>query len=175
LKKFDKQCKECGKDFIAMNVQRLFCSNACSVKNSKKNNPKIYQHTCKNCGKDFENNIKKTQFCSLSCAGKKKNSDGTGIMFKCRQCGNEFKQKHKRHFFCSNNCKSKFNDKTLTRIKVNCSNCNKEIERFERLLKTQKISFVLKIVNIGLEKKLQMIPEFVSIVRMNFLVKKETN
>jgi very-short-patch-repair endonuclease len=112
-----------------MNVQKVFCSNACRVRNSKKNNLKDHNHICEQCGISFVNQIKKTRFCSHICTGVYKNSKGTGKYFNCKECNKKFKQKHGRHFFCSNRCKSLFGIKNTEKVTVACSNCGCDIIR----------------------------------------------
>ncbi len=126
-KKFEKNCKECGNIFIAMNVRALFCSNHCKVKNSKKNNIKEYKKKCVCCEKEFISNSNKVKFCSMSCSASYKNNNGEKYSF-CKTCGIKFKQKHARNIYCSRACKEKNNGLIKTKFKP-CSNCGTNVYR----------------------------------------------
>jgi len=126
---FRKTCKECGKNFGAKNVRKLFCSGACKTKNSKKNNIREYAHTCVECKGEFISNSKTTKFCSFSCVGKHKNKIGTGTKANCRSCKKEFRKKHSKHFFCSSKCKGSYGHSHAKKELLKCTYCEKKFER----------------------------------------------
>jgi G:T-mismatch repair DNA endonuclease (very short patch repair protein) len=144
MKTFERNCKICGTFFIARNVRKMFCSNACRVKSSENNDKRLYRIKCKNCKEYFMSKNKKVKFCSTSCSATNKNKIGNGKIFECKNCRKTFNQKHKRHYFCSSECKKKYNYSLSEKIKVKCSNCEKEIERNKNASKNNKNFFCSK-------------------------------
>lgn len=129
-KTFEKTCKECGKKFTAMNVQKTFCSNACKTRDWKRRNPMNYLHRCEWCKKEFTSEFKKSRFCSHKCAGFWKHDESNLKKSFCIVCGKEFLAHHIKNKYCSSSCKQK-NARKESTIIVHCSNCNKEYKRYK--------------------------------------------
>lgn len=72
--KVNKQCQNCGKDFLAdtREINRgnaKYCSLQCAGFKSKSfMNP--YNLVCKHCGRDFKSTIKTAKYCSTVCKQK---------------------------------------------------------------------------------------------------------
>lgn len=65
------KCANCGKEYVAKNVQGKFCSGKCKSAWRRKKHLDDVKRKCDYCGKEFTTNkYKRAKFCSKSCARK---------------------------------------------------------------------------------------------------------
>lgn len=114
----DRQCRSCGKDFIAFKSNRQFCSAPCQQKGWR-DGEKLFRlkevHFCKRCNTEFETHDKRKTFCSSDCKVKFYNEarpTTKALQRECPQCHKMFVPMQKRgvgKIYCSPSCKRKFN------------------------------------------------------------------
>lgn len=118
-------CIVCGKEYIQLHKNHLYCSEECK-KEYKKMNPLMYSYTCDCCGKTFETKYKSKsihKFCSKECYSQYSHNASIKIR-KCEFCGAEYEAKNKTQRFCSMKCQSSWQSKYLVGKSSNTYNHN---------------------------------------------------
>ena len=70
VRRTNKTCDACGKEFMGIATQR-FCSNACKSRWRRANGVDNIKKTCPICGREFySNKFSQSETCSRSCANK---------------------------------------------------------------------------------------------------------
>lgn len=60
---YKKKCKNCGKEFLTKNKQKVFCSQKC-----RKSFYETVEKKCLFCGKTFSTHRKNQKYCSIKCS-----------------------------------------------------------------------------------------------------------
>jgi len=79
--RYERVCKQCGKEFIAHHIDKIYCSSHCRntayhIKQGHitNTNPDPYYRKCVVCGKEFETYIERKKCCSKECSRKYHNT-----------------------------------------------------------------------------------------------------
>lgn len=102
-----RNCKNCGKEFLAATDNRLYCDYKCRYDSRDK--PQTYDRECDGCGKEFTTGYKRQSYCSRDCrleCNRQKAADVAreyrGEIDNCLSCGNMITGNGKK--YCSNSC-----------------------------------------------------------------------
>lgn len=131
-----KKCLYCGKEFVAKQKNRKWCSVRCHdivyrmSKGIKTNtNATPYIKICTECGKEFETFRDATVTCSHECSMKRKRSHKEKITKKCVICGVEFETNNESLKTCGSKDCIYENKKKSSRIRNYRERERKKIER----------------------------------------------
>ena len=124
-------CRVCGREFIAKDPRKMYCSQKCNGMAQKRKacpNPfawKNEERTCTFCGIKFNPNTNFQKFCSEHCKNTYANLHREETQKTCPTCGKVFYTKQKKAKYCCIACGLKG---SIPVKKLKCVDCGTEFE-----------------------------------------------